>query len=58
MYLVEPRLLHLLLRLPYQLELGYHIKVRDAAHFVRLFADAQFYSCKFTMKYRCAVTEY
>ena len=25
---------------------GYHITPRDASHFVRLFADAQFYSCK------------
>lgn len=24
---------------------GYHIKPRDGTHFVRLFADAQFYSC-------------
>jgi len=23
---------------------GYHIRVRDASHFVKLFADAQFYS--------------
>ena len=25
---------------------GYHIQPRDGTHFVRLFADAQFYSCK------------
>lgn len=25
---------------------GYHIKPRDGEHFVRLFADAQFYSCE------------
>jgi hypothetical protein len=25
---------------------GYHIQPRDGAHFVRLFADAQFYQCK------------
>lgn len=25
---------------------GYHVQPRDATHFVRLFADAQFYSCK------------
>lgn len=25
---------------------GYHISPRDGGHFVRLFADAQFYSCK------------
>lgn len=25
---------------------GYHIRVRDGEHYVRLFADAQFYNCK------------
>jgi hypothetical protein len=25
---------------------GYHVRPRDGGHFVRLFADAQFYSCK------------
>ena len=25
---------------------GYYVKPRDEEHFVRLFADAQFYSCK------------
>lgn len=25
---------------------GYHITPRDGSHFVRLFADAQFYSCE------------
>jgi len=25
---------------------GYHIQPRDGPHFVRLFADAQFFSCK------------
>jgi hypothetical protein len=24
---------------------GYHVQPRDGTHFVRLFADAQFYSC-------------
>lgn len=24
---------------------GYHVAPRDAGHFVKLFADAQFYSC-------------
>ena len=28
------------------LPLGYHIKPRDGSHFVKLFADAQFYSCE------------
>jgi hypothetical protein len=27
---------------------GYHIVPKDGEHFVRLFADAQFYSCKCT----------
>ncbi|GJC85951.1 uncharacterized protein ColLi_08789 [Colletotrichum liriopes] len=27
---------------------GYHVKPRDGTHFVRLFADAQFYSCTLT----------
>lgn len=26
---------------------GYHVTPRDGSHFVKLFADAQFYSCKF-----------
>ena len=26
---------------------GYHIVPKDGEHFVRLFADAQFYSCKY-----------
>ena len=30
---------------------GYHIMPRDANHFVRLFADAQFYSRKFRLTY-------
>jgi hypothetical protein len=25
---------------------GYHVRPRDGGHFVRLFADAQFYSCE------------
>lgn len=25
---------------------GYHIEPRDGPHFVKLFADAQFFSCK------------
>jgi hypothetical protein len=25
---------------------GYHVNPRDGEHFVRLFADAQFYSCE------------
>lgn len=25
---------------------GYHVVPRDGAHFVKLFADAQFYQCK------------
>lgn len=25
---------------------GYHVAPRDGSHFVKLFADAQFYSCK------------
>jgi hypothetical protein len=25
---------------------GYHVSPKDSAHFVKLFADAQFYSCK------------
>jgi hypothetical protein len=25
---------------------GYHIQPRDGSHFVKLFADAQFYQCK------------
>ena len=31
---------------------GYHIQPRDGTHFVRLFADAQFYNCKFSGYYR------
>jgi len=27
--------------------LGYHVRPRDGSHFVKLFADAQFYSCMF-----------
>ena len=27
---------------------GYHIEPRDGPHFVKLFADAQFFSCKYT----------
>ncbi len=26
---------------------GYHVAPRDGSHFVKLFADAQFYSCKY-----------
>jgi hypothetical protein len=26
---------------------GYHIKPTDGSHFVKLFADAQFYSCRY-----------
>jgi hypothetical protein len=26
---------------------GYHIEPRDGPHFVKLFADAQFFSCKY-----------
>lgn len=29
---------------------GYHIQPRDGTHFVRLFADAQFYSCMFPLQ--------
>lgn len=25
---------------------GYHVQPRDSGHFVKLFADAQFYSCE------------
>lgn len=28
---------------------GYHIIPKDGEHFVKLFADAQFYSCKSTL---------
>ncbi len=28
---------------------GYHVQPRDAGHFVKLFADAQFYQCKLGM---------
>jgi len=28
---------------------GYHIQPRDGSHFVKLFADAQFYQCKFPL---------
>lgn len=27
--------------------LGYYVKPKDGSHFVKLFADAQFYSCGF-----------
>jgi hypothetical protein len=26
---------------------GYHVAPRDGSHFVKLFADAQFYSCRY-----------
>ncbi len=29
---------------------GYHIQPRDGQHYVRLFADAQFYGCKSTTR--------
>ena len=29
---------------------GYYVKPRDGSHFVKLFADAQFYSCKSTIE--------
>lgn len=28
---------------------GYHVMPRDGSHFVKLFADAQFYSCTYHM---------
>jgi len=28
---------------------GYHVSPRDGSHFVKLFADAQFYSCESTI---------
>lgn len=31
---------------------GYHIEPRDGPHFVKLFADAQFFSCEFITKER------
>lgn len=27
---------------------GYHIRPRDGSHFVKMFADAQFYSCTYS----------
>ena len=29
---------------------GYHVKPRDGSHFVKMFADAQFYSCMFSTR--------
>jgi hypothetical protein len=29
---------------------GYHITPKDGEQFVKLFADAQFYSCKFRLR--------
>ncbi len=30
---------------------GYHVAPRDGSHFVKLFADAQFYSCTYLPSY-------
>lgn len=33
---------------------GYHVRPRDSTHFVRLFADAQFYNCETPCRHRMA----
>lgn len=33
---------------------GYHVAPRDGSHFVKLFADAQFYSCMYLSSLICS----
>jgi hypothetical protein len=37
---------------------GYHIAPRDGSHFVKLFADAQFYSCMFISIHTTIISDY